>query len=61
MQKVNIQKDFSEKSVFHTASKHNNFKKEPFDLNFIEGTFQSAIDCSTTKVDTLQHILLTAP
>ena len=37
------------------------YKKEPLDLHFIEGTFQSAIDSSTTKIDTLHHIFPTGP
>ena len=61
MQKVIIPEDFGKKSVCHSVNEHPNFKKEPFDLHLIEGTFQSAIDCSTTKIDTLHHIFPTGP
>ena len=61
MQKVTILKDFCEKIVCHSVNEHPNFKKEPFDLHFIGGTFQSASDCSTTKIDTLHHISRAGP
>ena len=61
MQKVNILKNFCKKSVCHSVNEHPNFKKEPFHLHFIEGTFQSAIDCSNIKIDTLHHVSRAGP